>query len=47
MVSEGDLEAAVQEIASEERGRKNGEIVVGCQGCSLGLRVGFGVLEEG
>jgi diphthamide biosynthesis protein 4 len=36
-VREGDLEAAIGE----------GEVLVGCKGCSLWLRVLFGVAEEG
>ncbi|PSS16970.1 hypothetical protein M430DRAFT_103618 [Amorphotheca resinae ATCC 22711] len=37
MVREGDLEDAVQE----------GEVTVGCKGCSLWLKVQFGVVEDG
>ena len=35
VVREEDLEAVVQEIGSEKRGGGNGEIVVGCLGCSV------------
>jgi len=37
LLREGDLEGAVQE----------GEITVGCRGCSLWVKVLFGVIEEG
>ncbi|MCJ1325324.1 Diphthamide biosynthesis protein 4 [Thelotrema lepadinum] len=47
VVTEGDLEATMGDMGNEERKGGNGEIIVGCQGCSLGLRVGFGILEEG
>ncbi|KAE9963845.1 hypothetical protein EG328_011008 [Venturia inaequalis] len=39
VITEGDLER------EEELGGR--EIVVGCRGCSLWIRVGFGVVEEG
>ena len=35
MVTEGDLEGGLED------GKKNGEIVVGCGGCSLAIRVGY------
>jgi len=43
MVSEGDLEEAVGN--GERKGE--GEVVVGCVGCSLWVRVTFAVAEEG
>ena len=39
VVTEGELEDA--------EGKGEREVVVGCAGCSLVLRVGFGVVEEG
>ena len=47
MVTEGDLETAFEEVGEEAKMRGTAEIIVGCQGCSLGLRIGFGVLEDG
>ncbi|KAF2810116.1 uncharacterized protein BDZ99DRAFT_304622 [Mytilinidion resinicola] len=43
VVREAELEEALEE--NEGHGGKGGEVLVGCGGCSLWIRVGFGVVE--
>lgn len=47
VIREEDLGRALEETAGEIRDGGTAEIVVGCTGCSLVLKVCFGVVEEG
>ena len=47
VLREEELEGALEEMEEGVEGTKTAEIVVGCQGCSLGLRVCFAVVEDG